>query len=167
LESGESFISPFSEEAVTAIAYDLGTESFAVEPGNEKTSYDLLPGESVFVKSKETIKFPNDIIGRVILRNSWIRQGLMLSAPVYYPGHHTRIFYRITNISKQSLKLDCEKGIASIMFEKLDGPVLKPYEGTFQGEFDFSGYVTKYDILCSDGKIIAKNAFNECNNKAK
>lgn len=32
-------------------------------------------------------------------------------------------------------------------------------------KFDFSGYVTKYDILCCDDKIIAKNAFDECNNK--
>ena len=32
-------------------------------------------------------------------------------------------------------------------------------------DFDFSGFVTKYDILCSDDKIIAKNAFDRCNNK--
>lgn len=30
---------------------------------------------------------------------------------------------------------------------------------------DFSGYVTKYDLLCSDGRTIAKDAFKECNNK--
>lgn len=32
-------------------------------------------------------------------------------------------------------------------------------------KFDFSGYVTRYGLLCSDDRIIAENAFDDCNDK--
>lgn len=31
--------------------------------------------------------------------------------------------------------------------------------------FDFSGYVTKYNVLCSDGRTIAPEAFKDCDGK--
>ena len=33
------------------------------------------------------------------------------------------------------------------------------------GSFDFSGYATKNDLLCSDGRTIRKNAFKDCDGK--
>lgn len=32
-------------------------------------------------------------------------------------------------------------------------------------DYDFGGYVTKYNILCSDGRTIRKNAFKDCDGK--
>lgn len=91
-EYGNTLIRPFSKDAVQSIAYDLQTESFTNERGKERTEFSLQPGESVFVRSKEEIKLKADIVGKVILRNSRIRQGLLLTAPVYYPGHNTKVF---------------------------------------------------------------------------
>lgn len=34
-----------------------------------------------------------------------------------------------------------------------------------KSNFDFSGYVTKYNVLCSDGRIIAPEAFKDCDEK--
>lgn len=31
--------------------------------------------------------------------------------------------------------------------------------------YDFSGYITKYNILCSDGRTIAPEAFKDCDEK--
>lgn len=31
--------------------------------------------------------------------------------------------------------------------------------------YDFSGYVTKYNVLCSDGRTIAPEAFKDCDEK--
>ena len=31
--------------------------------------------------------------------------------------------------------------------------------------YDFSGYATKYNIRCSDGRTIRKDAFKDCNGK--
>ena len=32
-------------------------------------------------------------------------------------------------------------------------------------KYDFSGYVTRYGIRCSDGRTIVKDAFSDCNGK--
>ncbi|MBR1629244.1 MAG: hypothetical protein IJ679_08285 [Lachnospiraceae bacterium] len=149
-ERGPNFIEPFSRKAVTSIAYDLKTDTFASEPGNESKIIELKPGESVFVKSEESFKIPSNVIIYVTLRNSRIRQGLSLEAPIYYPGHHTKIFFRITNNSKNSIVLDNQKGIASVLFGELDGDVSNPYDGAFQREFDFSGMASYSSMLSED-----------------
>ena len=160
LEYKDTLIKPFSEDAVQSIAYDLQTASFANESGKEKTEFFLQPGESVFVKTEEEIILPGNIVGKVILRNSRIRQGLLLTAPVYYPGHHTKVFFRLTNVSKQTIALERQKGIASIMFEKLDSDVDHPYEGAFQKEFEFKGMGTYSSILSDEMSDIEKKVDN-------
>ena len=141
LEKRASLISPFAEERVSNICYDLTTQAFCNAPGAETASITLAPGDTVFVQSLEEIDLPNDVCAMVILRNSRIRQGLDLTAPTYQPGHHTKVYFRITNISKSAIKLDASdsSGIASIMFLQLGGDVARPYKGAYQGEFDFRG----------------------------
>lgn len=159
-DRGAGIIRPFSDEAVTAIAYDLETEAFAVAAGKESRSVTLAPGESAFVKSKEEIMLPADILCRVILRNSRIRQGLSLDAPVYYPGHHTKVFFRITNVSKHLIHVDTANGLASVMFELLESPVDDPYSGAFQREFDFTGMGAYSSVLAEDMVDIEKKVEN-------
>ncbi len=141
LEKRDSLISPFSESKVGNISYDLTTQTFCNAPGKESSEVTLAPGDTVFVKSREEINLPNDMCAKVLLRNSRIRQGLELTAPVYQPGHHTKVFYRITNISKSTIKLNAadSDGIASILFLQLEQDVASPYKGAFQSEFDFRG----------------------------
>lgn len=127
------------ENCITNIAYDLRTEHFFVKEGMYFREYDLMPGESVFVSTVEDIKLPANMLARVCLRNKRIRQGLELASPVYQPGHETKIFYRITNISKNLIRLSQDDGIVSVMFEKLPEEVEKPYDGAAQLEFDFRG----------------------------
>lgn len=138
-ECGEGLIAPFDESKVNPVSYDLTIDQFCVEPGDDIDEVSLCPGESAFVKSKEAINLPNNILANVTLRNGRIRQGLDLTAPVYFPGHNTRVFFRITNVSTQTIKMRNGDGVASIMFEKLKENVEKPYSGTFQNEFEYSG----------------------------
>ena len=56
----------------------------------------LLSGSS----TSELIHLPSTLVARVMLRNSRIRQGLSLDAPLYFPGHSTRVFFRVTNIGQ-------------------------------------------------------------------
>ena len=130
------------------IGYDLVCESFSNQPGSRSLSYSLLPGECVFVKSKETLNMPTDLCARINLRNSRIRQGLSLDAPVYQPGHETRVFFRLRNVSSKEILLNSGDKVASIFFEKLDTIPDSPYSGTFQNEFDYQGmgdYATQYN----------------------
>lgn len=135
------------KDSVGAISYDLHTLSYTNNEIVSSDSCKLLPGESVFVACKEIINLPNDVAARIVLRNSRIRQGFTLDAPFYQPGHHTRVFYRITNISKCALDLSPDSCFAQIQFEKLKIAPNKPYSGTFQGEMGYSDmgeYTSKY-----------------------
>ena len=125
------------EARVGSISYDLRTKYYVQDGGEFRAAFELAPRESVFVGCVEYIDMPADMIGRVVLRNSRIRAGLMLDAPVYQPGHHTRIFFRITNVSEKSMRLDENSEFASIMFEQLTYAPDQPYSGEFQQELDF------------------------------
>lgn len=98
-----------------------------------------MPGESVFVGSQEIFHLPNTLAASVILRNSHIRQGLSLDAPLYFPGHSTRVFFRVTNASQGAIALDCSCGIAQLVFERVEGEVEHSYNGAFADEFDYRG----------------------------
>ena len=98
-----------------------------------------MPGESVFVGSQEVIHLPNTLAVRVMLRNSRILQDLSLDAPLYYPGHSTRVFFRVTNASQGAIALDCSCGIAQLVFERAEGEVEHSYNGAFADEFDYRG----------------------------
>lgn len=116
---------------------------------------DLNPGDSVFVQSIEEIHMPQDMIARVSLRNSRIREGLSLDAPVYYPGHETKVFFRVTNVSAQKIHIECAKGLSSIMFEKLEKKPDASYNGTFQSEMQFTdmaSYTERYSAEISSLK---------------
>ena len=153
-------ISDAKSDQFFSIGYDLTTSGFYVGQEAEKSNISLAPNDSVFVKSKEVIDLPSDVMAYVSLRNSRIRQGLSLTAPIYQPGHKTNVYFRITNVSKQAIKLDCTKGIASILFVKLDLPVDKPYAGGFQSEFDYRGLGDYTSTLSKDMVDIEKKVEN-------
>lgn len=134
-------------KAVGAISYDLHTANYTNNETIASESCKLLPGESVFVACKDIVNLPGNIAARVVLRNSRIRQGFTLDAPMYQPGHHTRVFFRITNVSNHAIALPVGGEYASIQFEKLEKAPAHPYNGTFQNEMnykDMGKYSTGY-----------------------
>lgn len=134
---------------VGAVSYDVQTKYFVDASSRHMLSCNLAPGDSVFVATEETIALPSDLAARVLLKNSRIRQGLTLDAPLYFPGHKTRIFFRVTNVSGDIISLDTEHDIAQITFERLEQAVERPYEGAFSDEMDYSGMGTYSEIYSS------------------
>lgn len=149
-KQGASMIEPFDEEQVTNIGYDLRTDCFFLDTNTSKKEVDLAPGDTVFVRTTETLDLPNDMAAAVQLRNSRIRQGLSLTAPIYQPGHKSKVFFRVTNATKQVIHLDSEKGIGYLVFIQLEEPVEKPYNGAFQNEDAFVGMSTYRGTLADD-----------------
>ena len=130
------------DENAGPVSYDLTTQNFFTSKESYRqalTTYMLNPGDSVFVASVEIINLPDDLACSVLVKNSRLREGLRLDAPLYFPGHRTRVFFRITNVSGDSITLDTGKGIAQLAFEKLDRPTDKPYVGAFSDESAFKG----------------------------
>lgn len=93
-DQGQTAIYNGVPECVTNIGYDLRAKSFA-RAGHEEDSCELQPGESVFVTSEEIVKFDHHTVGKLALKNSRIRMGLTMDAPVYQPGHKTVVFFSV------------------------------------------------------------------------
>ena len=64
---------------------------------------------------------------------------MRIDAPIYYPGHKTRVFFRVSNISKDVIQFLKDEQYAAIYFVKVDGAVERPYEGAFSDELNFRG----------------------------
>lgn len=138
--TNEEIIQNATPENFYEIGYDLTIRDIIVTQKEQEhlTSYDLHPGTTVFVSTEESLRMPNDVIGEVVQKNSIIRKGLQVEAPVYQPGHHTRMFLRVTNISSDVYQIRQGQQIAAIMFERLSGKVEK-YEGAYVDEFAYRG----------------------------
>lgn len=89
--------------------------------------------------TSELIHLPNTLAASVMLRNSHICQDLSSDVPLYFPGHSTRVFFRMTNVDQDTIVLDCARGIAQLVFERVEGEVEHSYNGAFADEFDYRG----------------------------
>ena len=125
------------EDAIGNVSVDLRVESI-VGTEDALSEYELNPGETVFVKTMETLNMPLDLVGIIGEKNSRMRQGLVVSGPRYQPGHKTSIYLRVQNISTVVIRIAKGNQIAQIFFETLDRET-RPYEGTFQGETKYKG----------------------------
>lgn len=141
-------IENYDEENVGAISYDLRVESIIVPNGGDErkeySSFELYPQQTIFVSTMETIHIPDDYVGMVTEKNSVMRQGLITAAPYYQPGHKTKCFIRVTNISSEIITISKGKKIAQILFEKLaakpDITYSQDQKASFNNELKFMGF---------------------------
>ena len=134
----DGLIDSFDNSCLTNIGYDLRAKRFYFADKAEER-ITLQPNESAFVESVEIVNMPTDMLGRIALKNSRIRQGLSLDAPVYQPGHKTRIYFRLTNVSADSITLESGDRYATILFDQLSAIPDHPYAGAFSDEFQYKG----------------------------
>ena len=137
-ELRQNIIDAATPENFGNISYDLRIKNILVN-NQHLSEYEIKPMETVFVSTIETLNVPNDTFCKVIARNSAIRLGLEIVAPIYQPGHKTRVFFRVTNLSNASVKLKENSSVCSLMIYKLNGASAKPYGGEYKDEFDFRG----------------------------
>jgi deoxycytidine triphosphate deaminase len=156
----DGLIDSFDPSCLTNIGYDLRAKYFVVSNNQKETheSVTLQPNESAFVATAEDIRMPTDLLAQVVLKNSRIRLGLSLDAPVYQPGHHTKVFFRLTNVSADSITLYAGDKYATVIFHQLVSVPDRPYNGAFSNEFDFNGLGYYKDIYKNQIRELEKKA---------
>lgn len=159
LAESPDFLESYDERCVTNIGYDLRAKYFVIGDEQKKSAY-LQPGESAFVAAVDVITVPKDILCRVALKNSRMRQGFTIDSPVYQPGHKTRIFFRITNISGNKLLLSEGEKYAMLIFEQLTSVPDHPYDGAFRDETNYSGLGKYQDIYSKQIQELEKKTEN-------
>lgn len=155
LETEQTAIFGGDESCITNIGYDLRANAFYTD-GQKLDAYQLEPGDSVIAESMEIIHFDRDTCGMVNIKNSRLRMGLLIDSPVYQPGHTTRIYFRITNLSNDTVNLSSGDSYTMLMFEQLTQTPDHPYTGTFSDEFSFRGLAGYRDVYDSQIKKIER-----------
>lgn len=159
LAESPDFLESYDENCVTNVGYDLRAKYF-VTGREKKESVYLQPGESAFVAAVDVVTVPKNMLCRVALKNSRMRQGFTIDSPVYQPGHKTRIFFRITNISGNELRLSKGEKYAMLIFEQLTSVPDHPYDGVFSDEIDYSGLGKYQDIYSKQIRELEKKTEN-------
>lgn len=143
----------YKEENVGCVSYDITLESVLLED-KEVQSFDILPGQTVIIKTQEEVKVPENILIRVAEKNSLIRYGIKVEGPHYFPGHQTFIFLRVTNLTEKSFTLSKGLNIAQLIFEQLTQSPETPYNlqknASFNNEKVYTGagnYSNEYQKL--------------------
>ncbi len=164
VSEGKLVTENFKDESLKGIAYELTIDSVINDDGKECASLELDPGQTVYVKSAETIAIPDNLCGKVIQRNSVMRAGLSVDAPVYIPGHTTKAFLRVQNISGKVFALHKGFHVAQIMFEELSSVPSQTYDkqvgASFTDETQYKGlgrYTGEYSKLMKDLKDEREN----------
>ncbi|KMO86753.1 hypothetical protein AB840_06500 [Megasphaera cerevisiae DSM 20462] len=155
LSQDNQLIDAYEKHNFHNISYDLRLDSiqWVDHSPQVSVSHVLKPGDSVFVSTMETIQVPNDMMGIIIPRNSSIRMGLDIAAPVYQPGHHTRVFVRVTNIADNEITISQGISLFSIMFYRLEKDVTDPYEGIYTDQFDFADVKGVHSVQTAIAKV--------------
>jgi deoxycytidine triphosphate deaminase len=142
----------FNINNLNGVSYDLTLDHILDESGNKHEKYDLSPGETVFIRTKEQLSIPKNILGRIAEKNSRMRQGLKVDGPHYQPGHVTYAYLRVQNISHQIIELSSGIKIAQIFFEQLSQVPDSTYDlqpnASFQNETSYRGlgnYKAEYE----------------------
>ncbi len=105
-----------------------------------QTPFQLKPHETVFVKAKEELNMPRDLVGCIVEKNGVMRLGLQVSGPMYQPTHNTAIFLRVTNLTEYIITLNKGFAIAQIYFEEAyppNNPYSNRSDAKYTGEFEF------------------------------
>jgi dCTP deaminase len=125
-------VSPFHERTVKAgMTFGLGPAGYDVRVDQTML---LKPGAFALASTVEHFAIPDDIVGFVLDKSSWARQGLSLFNTVMEPGWKGYLTLELANLSSKPIAIFEGSPIAQIMFQRLAEPTESPYVGKYQNQ---------------------------------
>jgi len=113
------------------VQFERVSESIRITEG---TFLLLMPGELVHGITREKIRLPGDLAGRIEGRSRFARIGLMvhMTAGLVQPGCNNKQVLEISNMSSMPLALYPGTRICQIVFEEVRGEA--KYDGRFKDQ---------------------------------
>lgn len=157
MDEGTLKISPIEEGQVQPASVDirLGNTFSIVEDSSSgiitleneikyKTittdTYILLPNQFVLATTMEYFDLPNDLTAFVEGRSSLGRMGLFIqNAGWVDPGFKGEITLELYNANRCAIELKAGRRVGQLVFAKMDGEALNPYNGKYQGQTGATG----------------------------
>jgi dCTP deaminase len=98
----------------------------------EGDPFILEPGAFAIASTKEILKLPSDILGRLEGKSSLARLGILVhsTAARFDPGWNGAPVLELGNLGPKPAILYCGMPICAFTFEKIGAPVKMPYEGS-------------------------------------
>ncbi len=99
---------------------------------NDGDPFILEPGAFAIASTKEVLKLPNDIVGRLEGKSSLARLGILVhsTAARFDPGWNGAPVLELGNLGPKPAILYCGMPICAFTFEKIAAGVKMPYEGS-------------------------------------
>ncbi|MEK7533538.1 MAG: dCTP deaminase [Patescibacteria group bacterium] len=107
----------------------LATDMMAQVKIKDGEPFILQPGDFVLATTMESIKLPNDLVGRLEGRSSLGRLGIVVhsTASIFDPGWQGMVVMELGNMGRMPVALYPGMRICSMTFEELSSPALVPY----------------------------------------
>ena len=124
----KGLVVPFNEENLQPASYDISVGEIT---GN--IDWELKPGESVLISTKEWFSLPNDVAAFIKTRSSLARIGLEVGETGGWvdPGYNGNLTLFMKNKGKKAIDLRTLDRIGQIIFLEVSG-VDKGYSGNYQ-----------------------------------
>jgi dCTP deaminase len=124
---------------IDPLAQDAADYTEAMEIGEDER-FILHPGEFVLAATKERVRLPDDLVGRVDGRSSIGRLGLQMHATAGFidPSFEGNITLELSNVGRMPVALHPNMRVCQISFEPLSSPAERPYgvgrQSKYQGQ---------------------------------
>lgn len=122
VRSGSLTIDPYSEASLSPAGYDL-------RAGED---YSIRKGETVLVHTMERVGLPADLCGRLFIRSSFAREGVIGSFALVDPGFRGQLTLALVNMGKGDVRIVKGERVAQLVLDRLETPAEKPYRGRYQ-----------------------------------
>jgi dCTP deaminase len=128
-------IKPFHERTVfNGMTFGLSIAGYDIRIAENVTVPD---NKFILASSIERFEMPLDLLGKVCDKSSWARKGLFVQTTIIEPGWCGHLTLEITNQGFHWIQLKSGTPIAQIIFELLDEPAEKGYDGKYQNQPDY------------------------------
>ena len=131
----------------------------------EGDPFILEPGAFAIATTREVLKLPNDILGRLEGKSSLARLGILVhsTAARFDPGWNGAPVLELGNLGPKPAILYCGMPICAFTFEKLSSPVRMRYEGSRSDRYSGSriplaSRIEKHNPSTSSGRGRKKNS---------
>lgn len=127
-------INDWSERKIhklSGTSYGIGPSSYDV-----RIAQDLVikPGRLTLGSTIEKVLMPHNICANIRDKSTWIRRGIHVFNTHIDPGFIGYVTIEVTNYMKNPIKLKKGTPICQFVFEYLDHPADKPYNGKYQNQ---------------------------------
>ncbi|KQY00438.1 hypothetical protein ASE23_21785 [Rhizobium sp. Root73] len=117
---------------VSGVAFIPGETTGPIQfPGtNGNAEVTVKPGQMIWIRTRESVKIPQDLVGFWWQTNSLSRKGLMLvNMSMVEPGYEGDLACLFVNFAKSTVVISATTPIAKMIFMPLIGAVASPFTG--------------------------------------